>query len=209
VEHDVGPAHRGHHARVLAHGPDVEGQATLGPLVDDFFRRDGPMRVLEAHVVLLRLIARKYQDLFGLTHLAGKQPTDQDATQRTGSPGDENVLPFKRLHRTISNRPHRGNWLWMESLIIKGKVHTGPRAMGRALGENPFEVHSTPEPGRPSPDRGKSHRAAAYHSSYHPVVASKLVADFGDPGDHVLPAPSPDTGTQAPLESGYRRTTDE
>src|SRR2546430_349032 len=27
---------------------------------DDFFRRDGPKRVLEAHVVLLRLIARKY-----------------------------------------------------------------------------------------------------------------------------------------------------
>jgi len=77
----------------------------------------------------------------------------------------------------------------MERLIIKGKVHTGPRAMGRALGENPFEVRSTPEPGRPSPDRGKSHRAATYHSPYHPVDASKLVSDFGDPGDHVLPAP--------------------
>src|SRR5207245_4687282 len=138
----VGASPRGHYARVRAHGPDVECQVILGPLLDYFFRRDGPMSVLEPHVVLLRLIARKYQDLFGLTHFAGKQPTDQDATQRTGSPGDENVLPFKRLHRIISNRPHRGNWLWMERLIIKGKDPTGPRAMGRALGENPFGVRS-------------------------------------------------------------------
>ena len=84
------------------------------------------------------------------------------------------------------------------------------------------------------PDRGKSHLAAMYHSSYHPVDASKLVSDFGDPGGHVLPAPvsiDPDPvpqfyaeegpqfpdpteakaglGTGPTSESGYRRTTDE
>ena len=76
----------------------------LRVLEDDFVGRDVPVHEVEAHVVLLGLVAREYGDAFGDAFSAGHEPSGEHLAERAGTAGDEDSLAFEepwRLHRRL------------------------------------------------------------------------------------------------------------
>ena len=96
-EDDVGVAGGAHHAGVVAHVADHEPQALLRVLEDDLVGRDVPVHELEAHVVLLGLVAREDGDALRDALGAGHEPPGEHLAERAGAAGDEDSLAFEEL----------------------------------------------------------------------------------------------------------------
>src|SRR5262249_31204264 len=84
---------------VIAHVADAKRQQLLKVAVDDFVGGRLAMQISQAHVVLLRLIAREDGDARGPPHLAGEEPPHHFLPQRAGAAGHQD--PF-----SIQNQVH-------------------------------------------------------------------------------------------------------
>ena len=72
-------------------------QALLAVLEDDFVGGGVPVHEVEAHVVLLGLVAREDGDALGDALGAGHEPPDEHLAERAGAAGDEDSLAFEEF----------------------------------------------------------------------------------------------------------------
>ena len=89
IEDDVRFADRDRDARVIADIADPEGQQVFGVLIDDLVRGGATILVLQPHVMLLGLVARKHRDASGPPELARQQTPHERAAHRASPPSDE------------------------------------------------------------------------------------------------------------------------
>ena len=103
-EDDVFVSRDAKDARVVAHVADDELQALPAVLEDDLVGRGAVVHEVEAHVVLLGLVAREDGDALGHALGAGHEPPNEHLAERAGAAGDEDALAFEQSWHEVSLR---------------------------------------------------------------------------------------------------------